>query len=265
MITVYGIVYNGYGKFIPQWVDWLKKQTIKPKMIIGLGKDHGADMLWLEKNKIKYIECNSDNMGVIRNATKKHIKTKWELYLSIDDELLPHACEEILNSPDDVDAVSLNFDAIEPTGEVSYNCHSPMINTLDELQNWKKCWGGYVAVKGNHDILYREDIEVPNLTFHFELFKRNLKTVRSSTVCVIHHRWAESHHFRNQHRNFISQIDAVKDEMFKEELFKYNKIKKIKGRGFNSIEDVEEYVSNEKFKKLSQGEQEEFLDWLQKL
>ena len=62
-ITVYTIVYNEYGRFIPQWVEWLKLQTFTPEIMIILGKNHGADIQYLKDNNIKYYTSRSDNMG----------------------------------------------------------------------------------------------------------------------------------------------------------------------------------------------------------
>lgn len=215
-ITVFTVVYNNYGHFIPQWVEWLRKQTVKPELLVVLGKDHGADIEYLKQNKINYVFCDSENMGVLRNAGLKEVKTEWWLYFSVDDELLPHACEEIINT--NADAISLTFDVIEPDGRVLKECHSPCINTIEELNNWQRSWGGYVAVKGNTDIRFNEHIEVPNLTLHFELFKRGLKTVRSEKSLAIHHRWNESHHFRSKNirKKFVTEIEGTKNEIMEE-------------------------------------------------
>lgn len=134
MITVFTTVHNNYGHFIPQWIEWINRQTLKPEIMVVLGKDHGADIDWLKQNNIKYIEYDSDIMGVLRNKALEEITTKWWLYFSVDDELLPHACEEIVNT--DADAVSLLFRAIEPDGRISNACHSPKITDMDTLLNW---------------------------------------------------------------------------------------------------------------------------------
>ncbi len=239
-ITVFTVVYNNYGHFILQWVEWLRKQTVKPELLVVLGKDHGADIEYLKQNKINYVFCDSDNMGKLRNEGLKNITTEWWLYFSVDDELLPHACEEIVNT--DADAVSLTFDVVEPDGKLLKECHSPCINTIEELNNWQKCWGGYVAVKGNTDIRFNEHIEVPNLTLHFELFKRGLKTVRSEKSLAIHHRWDESHHFRSKNirKSFVDEIESTKNEIIEE---------MIKGGKNMRIKALRNYIDNELAKK----------------
>lgn len=217
-ITVFTIVYNNYGHFIPQWLDYINRQTISLKKMVVLGKEHGADIDYLNKNNIKYIFCDSDNMGKLRNAGVKEIDTEWWQYFAVDDELLPHACEEIVNT--EADAVSLRFNAIEPNGDILKDQHSPKITNLDELLNWKTCWGGYVAVRKNTDLRFREDIEVPNLSFHMEMFRRGLKVVESKSICVIHHRRADSHHFKSaengSRRKHIEDIEKQMQEIYDE-------------------------------------------------
>ena len=247
-ITVFTVVYNNYGHFISQWVEWMSKQTEKPKLLVVLGKDHGANIEWLKENNIDYVLCDSDNMGKLRNIGLKEVKTEWWLYFSVDDELLPHTCEEVTNS--DADAVSLTFDVIEPDGTIKKECHSPCITTIEELNNWSRCWGGYMAVKGNTDIRFREDIEVPNLTLHFELFKRGLKVIRSNGVSAIHHRWSESHHFRSKNirKQFVDEIEKTKNEILEE---------MIKGADRVRIKALRNYIDNVLRKEIKKGDEYE--------
>lgn len=230
-ITVFAIVYNDYGRFIPQWVEFMKQQTVKPEMLIVLGKNHGADIKWLDDNKIKYIKSTSDNMGVLRNEAMKKIKTDFWLYFSIDDELLPIACEEIIKT--NVEALSITFDAIEPNGQVRKQLFSPCINSIDDMEKWQQFWGGYVAIKGNYDLRFREDIEVPNLTLHFDLFKRGIKTVKSKKSLIVHHRWSKSHHFitaeNGKRAMFVDEIEKTKNEIIREKIKNRKEFKNKKG------------------------------------
>src|SRR5690606_25489172 len=101
---------------------------------------------------------------------------------------------------------------------------------LGDIKNWKNTkWGGYTAIRGNHDLRYNENIEVPNLTLHFELFRRNLNVVKSNSILVVHHRWADSHHFRREkdgsRRNSIKEIDGIAQRIVKD---KERELKKMK-------------------------------------
>ena len=213
-ITVFTIVYNNYGRFIPAWIEYLNNQTVVPKILIVLGKDHGADLKYLADNGINYIYYDSDNMGKLRNVGLDFITTDWWLYFSVDDELLPHTCEEIINSG--ADAVSLLFDVVNVDGTIEYNCKSPIINIEADLKNWKQFrWGGYVAVK-DKTIRFNEEVEIPNLLLHFELFKKGLLTVQSKDICAVCHRWEKSHGLRNVKTGMnINMADILNAEVKK--------------------------------------------------
>lgn len=226
-ITVFTIIYNNYGKFLDKWLKNLYKQTVRPsKIIVVLGKNHDVDRF--KYKDITFILKDSDNMGTLRNAGLKEVKTDWWFYFAVDDELLPHACEEIINT--DADAVSIRFDAINIDGRLLKDQNSPHLQTINDVKNWlNQKWGGYTAIRGNTDLRYNEDVEVPNLTLHFELFKRNLNVVKSKSILVIHHRWSESHHFKSakdgSRRNSIKEIDKIAKELVKE---KERELKKMK-------------------------------------
>ncbi len=195
-ITVYTIVYNKYGKFIKKWVKMLKKQTVVPNILIVLGHDHGADLDWLKKNNLNYIYYDSDNMGKLRNIGLQEIKTTWWLYFSVDDLLYPHACAEIVNT--NAPAISILFDVESPEKVISYEQLSPCFQSLKDLSEWKKFkWGGYIALK-NKDIKFREDVEVPNMLYHLDLFKAGIKPVFSKSSLGLHQRRLDSHHYKSE-------------------------------------------------------------------
>ena len=245
-MTVFTVVYNGYGKFIPKWLDYINKQTEKPNVIIVLGENHEADIDFLKENKIEYIIYQSENMGKLRNKALEKIKGWW-LYFSVDDELLPHACEEITKTNSDL--VSLYFDAIQPNGEMLKKRRSPLISSVKDLLYWdNNTWGGYVACR-NNDIRFREDVLVPNYMFHFDAFKMGLKSVRSQSVCAIHHRWEKSHHYiSSQDGSRKKMVDLIKKEaerIFTDYLKKENKVKIKVLKSFEDINTKQKYKKNE--------------------
>lgn len=42
-MTVFTIIFNNYGRFTPQWLDNLAKQTVKPKKRIWLKRKYNRD------------------------------------------------------------------------------------------------------------------------------------------------------------------------------------------------------------------------------
>jgi len=92
--TVFTIIYNGYGEFLDTWLWCVRKQTLQAKeIIVVLGTDHGVDVT--KYDKVKFLYCDSDVMGVLRNAAIMNKRFKKCLYFSVDDELLPNALMEI--------------------------------------------------------------------------------------------------------------------------------------------------------------------------
>jgi len=93
-IGITTIVYNGYGKFLKQWLDGISRLKHQPKYItVVLGKDHGVPMFGVP-NEINCIESNSDNMGTLRNLAVENTPTEWIMNLDVDDEVLPWAIAE---------------------------------------------------------------------------------------------------------------------------------------------------------------------------
>ena len=167
-MTVFTIVYNNYGVFIPQFNECLDKQTVKVKKLIILGKNHGADIDYLQANNIEYVEIDSDSLPVLINKGLELVNTEWHLFWTIDDELLPNACEEIMKV--DADVVALKFYVGEDI------VTSAIMQSEEEIQNYMNLfyYEGWVANR-NNKIYYREDLEIPLWVNRFDLFRAGLK------------------------------------------------------------------------------------------
>ena len=191
-ITVYTIVYNNYGKFLPDWIDNMIKQTFKPNIILVLGNNHGADIdLIKEKLKsfnYKLIYTDSNIMGILRNFAIRASTTDWNLYFSADDELLSNACEDIIHCDSDVFALKFIDRSINNVDTIR---ESAMFNK-SEITKWDHLYKipGYAAVKG---LYYYEDIAIPNFPFLFKLSRLKLKQQHSPNICAIYHRRTTSH------------------------------------------------------------------------
>lgn len=220
MMTVFTIVYNNYGKFLPNWIENMQTQTVKPKIIIVLGKNHGANEDLINKmlkhfdHKIIYSE--SDVMGTLRNLAIKEIETEWMLYFSVDDKLLSNAVEEITS--EECDVVALRFINKEANGR-EYNKKSGIF-TKENIKNWRELTAipGYIAVKGKY---YYEDIEIPNYPYMFQLASKGLKQKHSKNICAIYQRRTTSHGYQSSRKNrfieFIKIINQYADFYTKEE------------------------------------------------
>jgi len=194
-IGVFTIAFNGYGRFVNEWLESVFKQSIKPKeIVLVLGKKHGTPEEVLKKakkNKVKIIFVEEEfSMGKLINKAIKDIKTEWVLRVDVDDILLNNAIEEIKNKSKNCDAVALKF--------LKYGIEkqSPMPEK-EKILNWRKNYieSGYVAVKRifNNEILYYDDNDFPNFPFLFKAFYLGMKFDSSDKVCVVYQKRDNSH------------------------------------------------------------------------
>lgn len=97
-IGIASVCYNGYGKFLNQWLKSIDGLTTKPnEIVLVLGKNHGVEDLnsLTSRGDVKVIDAlNCDNMGKLRNLALTHLTTEWVVSLDFDDVLLPWAIEE---------------------------------------------------------------------------------------------------------------------------------------------------------------------------
>jgi len=224
-ITVFTIMYNGYGRFLDNWVENVRKQTIKPaKKIVVLGKEHGVDKS--KYRDILFIECDSDVMGVLRNKALEAIKTEWLLYFSADDELLPTAIEQIKNKQE-YDIITLKY--IDRNTKGHDTIRESAFFELENIKNWRKTTvPGYIAVRRmiNNVFTKYEDIEIPNYPYLFKLATLNPKVTSTDDVVAIYHRRENSHgdiSLKTQRfKTFVDKIDKYASE------YNYNTLVKVR-------------------------------------
>lgn len=97
------IVYNGYGKYLSQWLESVRK--VNPSQItIVLGENHGVDESILKDEKV--IRADSSNLGELKNLAVGHTLTEWVMNLGVDDEVLPGAIESFKKWKDKADIIA---------------------------------------------------------------------------------------------------------------------------------------------------------------
>ena len=203
-MTIYTIAYNGYGRFIEEWVNNVKKQSTPPsEIIVVLGKNHG---LVERPSGVTYIESESDVMGTLRNLAIRKAKSEWLLYFSADDILLPNAIDEIQKV--DADAVALRYI------EVNKHRVTKQSALIEDILGWnREPLPGYVAHKRKHNnkILYYEDIEIPNYPFLFLLRAKGIVIKPTENECAIYIRRVGSHgdlsHRSKKYKDYSKYID----------------------------------------------------------
>lgn len=118
-IAVVTVAYNGYGKYADQWLGFIAESEKKPDhIVIALGPNHGLEnhMDLVEKYKdmnVQFHLCESTKplMGPMRNQAVNEVDTEWVMYLSIDDQLLPHAITEFEKHEDEADYICISWES----------------------------------------------------------------------------------------------------------------------------------------------------------
>ena len=226
-LTVFTIIYNDYGKFLDDWLKNLRKQTLKPKeIIVVLGKGHNVDITTYKG--VKFIECDSDVMGVLRNEAIKAKRFKKVLYFSVDDELLPNAIQQIdLKFNQGFNLIGLRYldrsiiaTKEDINGNISY-LHKDIkresyIPTAKAIKNWRKSGvPGYIAVNGKYEY---EPIEIPNYPYIFKLVREGLAVAHTDEVVAIYHRRKGSHGDTSVKQRRFKEFASIIDSYAKEEL-----------------------------------------------
>lgn len=187
-ITLFGVVFNGYGKYVDNWVESILKQEKKPKeIIIVLGKNHNTPTKTInkiKKHKITIIYVKKElTMGALYNVAIKKATSEWQLRVDIDDILLPNAIKEIEIKSKTCDAVSLKF-LLNGTEK------SSPIPKKEELKDWRKKYNesGYVAIKRKYKgkILYYDDNNFPNFPFLFKAVYIGMSFGITDNACAVY-------------------------------------------------------------------------------
>lgn len=118
-IGIVTAVWNGYGKFVRQWLDAIDSLDTKPTQItIALGHNHGlpADELDTLLGRFQHLhlifaidETMPPLMGPMRNFAIALTNQEWIMYLSVDDIILPNAIDEFMKYEKDADYICIKW------------------------------------------------------------------------------------------------------------------------------------------------------------
>lgn len=95
-ISLVTIAFNGYGRFVGQWLAYAYALNPQPdEIIVVLGQNH--DCVDLQSLKqihphVKFLEVRKrPSFGRLRNIGIKHTTTEWTWFVSVDDRVEPDA------------------------------------------------------------------------------------------------------------------------------------------------------------------------------
>lgn len=179
-ITIYTIVYNDYGKYLPQWLENVKKT--KANILVMLGTNHNANLDVLD---VPFIIADKG----LHNIALDNITTEYAMFFDVDDVLMENAVNEILEKNTDV--VALKYLERYKGNETIKNS---AIMTKGNFESWKTIsTPGYYAFRRilNGDIMYFDNVSVPKFPHLFKLANRGATMTHTDNVCAIYNREKE--------------------------------------------------------------------------
>lgn len=238
------IAYNGYGKFVDQWLGFVSEMSTKPdQIVIVLGKDHGlptTEMLMLLSKysdlPVKFTVTKLPPlMGPMRNKAVGACKTEWVMYMSIDDMILPDAIEILEEYEKDADYISISWQSSD-----EWNSHKKIMlhkSKTPEEMALKYHGKGFII---GHSPFRRsfweqhpyKNHDYPNAPFVADLVEAGARFVKTEQPCTRYLRREGSHSARlgkrKQQRDPIEkrQANHWKNDM-QRRIIKYYKEKMI--------------------------------------
>lgn len=113
-IGVVTSAWGAYGRYLPEWVESIAAQTLRPEMVTVLTA--GVDDIRpgreaLEKSGLEWqiVRADYQGMGAARNRAVEATPTDWVMHLDADDLLLPHCLEDVRALAAGVDVVSVGM------------------------------------------------------------------------------------------------------------------------------------------------------------
>lgn len=148
-ISLVTIAFNGYGRFLGQFLAFASNMNPKPKqVIVVLGKEHGLKDIELMYGIYPNVEIvqykRKASFGKLRNIGVAHTKTEWVQFVSVDDKIEPDAIRTFKRAlkEGDADYICAKWYTIG-LGDPLKPHHSPLpIEMANHVANGRR--GGFV-------------------------------------------------------------------------------------------------------------------------
>jgi hypothetical protein len=193
------VAWGGYGRFLPEWLEYINKSTVKPHAVtIVLGIDHGADVEQLKRilPTVKIITDNEPdpNYGRLANLAIKHTYTEWIMPFDADDLLLPDALSVIRNFQHEADYLCIAW-KVHWAGKLLYRA-SP---TPRELAMMKPAERSKRRINNNSPFRKSlwmlhpyEETNWMNINFVSNLVESDARFVQVRRACIVYRQWGGS-------------------------------------------------------------------------
>ena len=219
-ISLVSIAFNGYGRWIPQFLAFYSAMTPKPKeVVIVLGKNHGCKDLGTLKDwypEVQFYEYKKEaTFGKLRNIGISKTSMEWTWFVSIDDKVMPDAIRTFKRARKPADYICSQWYTIG-IGEPLEPHTSPLpIEMAELLRNGEK--GGFIVPHSPFKRTLWEqhpykNTDLPNYDFLLHCVLNGASFVKADKPTTTYLRRNDSH-ARTTLKNIKSRANKEKRKM----------------------------------------------------
>lgn len=203
-ISLITIAYNGYGRFIGQFLAFVSNMHIKPtEVIVVLGRNHGLldkELMYCIYPDVKIIEYKkTPTFGTLRNIGISHASSDWCWFVSVDDKVEADAIltfEDALNSKRNADYICAQWYTIGLGKEKTLH-KSPTPFQMAQLKLEGKKSGFVIPHSPFKKWLWEKhhyvETELPNYDFLLHCVLNGAKFVKADKATTTYLRRPDSH------------------------------------------------------------------------
>lgn len=218
-IGIVTAVWDGYGKYLDNWLRAIALSTVWPAQVtIILGDNHGVDNvaglidrfselpLVVKRSRVQTV------MGPMRNAAIELTPTKWIMYLSADDLLLPDGLKAISPKVYRSDYISIGWWSCKtwyPNGK--FTRHHPVVPR--EMAGLKKQRGFIIGHSPFRRKFWEKnkymDHDYPNAPFVADMVEAGARFTKVDEAVTMYVRRQDSHAARLGRRRAAGNPDEI--------------------------------------------------------
>lgn len=206
-LAIVTCAYDGYGKFVDQWLDSIEGLNKRPAhVVVALGRDHGMSAS-LESVLAKYSRLNlqfhftdaKPLMGPMRNAAVGQTETEWVQYVSVDDAVLPNEIDEFEKYETNADYICISWLSqpqwYKKGEEAPMGYHRGKTpQTLVQKYNGRGFIVGHSPFRKKFwDMEPYMNHDYPNAPFVAGMVKNGARFVATAEACTIYQQRLDSH------------------------------------------------------------------------
>lgn len=196
-IALISVAWNGYARFIPEWIEYISKSTVQPnEVVIVLGQNHGFEdeeycRKLIPNLKIIYDTLPNPNVGRLTNLAIENTTSEWVMCMDVDDLLMPTAIETFEKFEKDADYLCIAWKWYNK-GKMIYR-QSPTPKSINNMPPNRR---SKVRINNNSpfrrkfwEIQAFDEVNYINLPFLAFMVEQGARFVKVPRICITYRQW----------------------------------------------------------------------------